>query len=102
MSMMPPRGVLRIERRLIHLSAWNRYSRKFDIPALCVAPCLCGRNSYVEIKGSWPCLHKTLYGAGRWNRANFALTEFYEVRVYGVLGSSLTVRLLNAQETVVL
>src|SRR5215208_4346317 len=35
-----------------------------DIPALCVAPSLCGRNSYVEITGSWPCLHKTLSGAG--------------------------------------
>src|SRR5215204_4966374 len=50
-----------------------------DIPALCVAPSLCGRNSYVESKGSWPCLHKTLSGAGRWNRANFAITEFSEV-----------------------
>jgi hypothetical protein len=46
------------------------------LPALCVAPSLCGRNSYVEITGSWPCVHKTLSGAGRWNRANFALTEF--------------------------
>jgi hypothetical protein len=42
---------------------------------------LCGRNSYVEIKGSWPCLHKTLSGAERWNRANFAITEFHEVRL---------------------
>src|SRR5918994_6061201 len=48
-------------------------------PALCVATSLCGRHSYVEITGSWPCLHKTLSGAGRWNRANFALTEFSEV-----------------------
>jgi len=47
-----------------------------DIPALCVAPSLCGGNSYIEITGSWPRLHKTLSGAGRWNRANFALTEF--------------------------
>src|SRR5215212_5253480 len=52
-----------------------------DIPALCVAPSLCGRNSYVEITGSWPCLHKTLSRAGRWNRANFAITEFSEVRL---------------------
>jgi hypothetical protein len=37
------------------------------------------QDSYVEIKVSWPCLHKTLSGAGRWNRANFAFTEFYEV-----------------------
>src|SRR5215216_5999919 len=44
-----------------------------DIPASCVAPSLCARNSYVEITGSWPCLHKTLSGAGRWIRANFAL-----------------------------
>jgi len=71
-------------RRLIHRSAWNRNSANFafwafsevDTPALCVALSLCGRNSYVEIKGSWPCLHKTLSGAGRWNRANFAFTEF--------------------------
>src|SRR5829696_4125801 len=34
-------------------------------PALCVAPSLCGRDSYVEIKGSCPCLHKALSGAGR-------------------------------------
>jgi hypothetical protein len=47
-----------------------------DIPAFCVAPSLCGRNSYVEITGAWPCLHKTPSGAGRLNRANFALTEF--------------------------
>src|SRR5215218_1787729 len=51
-----------------------------DIPALCVAPSLCGRNSYVDIKGSWPCIHNTLSGAGRWNRANFAIPAFYEVR----------------------
>jgi hypothetical protein len=25
-------------------------------------------------------IHKTLPGAGRWDRANFALTEFWEVR----------------------
>jgi hypothetical protein len=49
------------------------------IPALCVAPSLCGRNSYVQIKGSWPYIRKTLLGAGRWNTANFAITEFYEV-----------------------
>src|SRR5829696_674955 len=30
----------------------------------------------LNITGAWPCLHKTLSGAGRWNRANFALTEF--------------------------
>ena len=72
----------------IHRSAWNKNSANFafwafsevDIPALCVAPSLCGRNSYVEITGAWPCLHKTVSGAGRWNRANFALTAFYEVR----------------------
>ena len=38
---------------------------EIDIPALCVAPSLCGRNSYVEITGSGPCLHKSLSGAGR-------------------------------------
>ena len=59
-----------------------------DIPALCVALLLCGRNSYVEIKGSWLCLHKTLSGVGRWNRANFAFTEFSEVRIQRILGSS--------------
>src|SRR5687768_16412664 len=66
---------------VIHRSAWNINSANFactefsevDISALCVAPSLCGRNSYVEITGSWPCLHKTLSGAGRWIRANFAM-----------------------------
>ena len=64
-----------------------------DIPALCVAPPLCGRHSYVEVKGSWPRLHKNLSGVGRWNRANFAITAFYEVgagRLYGAQGSFLT------------
>jgi hypothetical protein len=69
---------------LIHRSSWNIDSANFaspefsevDIAALCVAPSLCGRHSYVEVKGSWPCLHKTPSGAGRWNRANFAITEF--------------------------
>ena len=56
--------------------------RRSSHPALCVAPSLCGRNSYVEVTGSWPCLHKTLSGAGRWNRANFAITEFYEVQMH--------------------
>jgi hypothetical protein len=71
---------------LIHRSAWNINSANFafrefsevDIPALCVAPSLCGRNSYVEIKGSWPCLHKTLSGA----------MEQSELRRDGVLRSS--------------
>src|SRR5215204_534347 len=86
--MMTREGTYGIRRRSIHPSAWNRNSANFafiefsevDIPALCVAPSLCARNSYVEITGSWPCLHKTLSGAGRWNRANFRFTEFSEVR----------------------
>jgi hypothetical protein len=52
-----------------------------DIPALCVAPPLFGRNSYVEITGAWPCLHKILSGARRWNSANFVITEFSEVYI---------------------
>src|SRR5918994_3926597 len=43
MSMMPPAVVRRINRRLIHRSAWNTNSRKFRI-----APALCSRFSYVE------------------------------------------------------
>jgi len=68
----------------MHSTAGNKNSRKltsqhYAQPRLYAVGSLCGRNSYVEITGSWPCLHKTLSGAGRWNRANFALTEFYEV-----------------------
>jgi hypothetical protein len=80
---------------LIHELRGNRFSANFAlrgcsevrILALCVAPSLCGRNSYVEITGSGPCLHKTLSGAGRWNRANFAIMAFSEVvRYSGVFG----------------
>ena len=47
---------------LIHRSAWNMFSANFaypefsevGIPALCVAPSLCGRILYVEITGAWP------------------------------------------------
>jgi hypothetical protein len=49
-------------------------------PSIMCSPPLSGRNSYVQIKGSCRHLHKTLLGTGRWDRANFAFTEFYEGR----------------------
>jgi hypothetical protein len=61
------------------MNSANFAIRKFsevDIPALCVAPSLCGRNSYVEITGSRPCLHKTLSGEAMPAELNFAVTEF--------------------------
>ena len=73
---------------LIHRSAWKGYSRNFaypefsevPIPALCLAPSLCGGISYVGFERPKPFLHKTLSGAERWDGANFALTAFSEVR----------------------
>jgi hypothetical protein len=58
------------------MSSANFASPEFSevgIAALFVAPSLYDRHPYVEVEGSWPRLHKNPYGAGRWNRANFAL-----------------------------
>ena len=80
--MNPELGGNALPLALIHPIAWNMDSANFALPgfsevdtaALCVAPSQSGKNSYVEITGSWPCLHKILSGAGRWIRANFDFT----------------------------
>jgi hypothetical protein len=48
-------------------------------PKFRFTPALCSRLSYVESCRGVPLIHKTLIGAWRWGRANFALTEFSEV-----------------------
>src|SRR5918995_6005845 len=83
---LPPIAYSQRGRSILRTSHWQ-ISANFafwafseaDIPALCVAPSLCGRHSYVEITGSWSCLHKTLSGAGM---------EQSELRIDGVLRSS--------------
>ena len=49
-------------------------------PGIMRTPSLCGRNSYVEIKGSWPCLHKALSGAGDGSERTSPLRSSKKVR----------------------
>src|SRR5918996_2361161 len=82
-------GLCALRRTPLRRSSHSGDSAKFGFTILHEMPpgarhfrlrACAGRGFFMNITGIWPCLHKTLSGAGRWNRANFALTEFYEVR----------------------